>query len=87
MDRLLGGSHDLRNLRLIEEPWEGNTRYLNYQLGTDVRISEGSSSVSALQRDFPGTGWRQWKAMSLCSMRVDVEPRSIVVCLSSHEEH
>jgi isoamylase len=56
----IGGSHHLGHLRLIAEPWEGNTRFLNYQLGTDVRISDSSSSASVLQRSFPGTGWRQW---------------------------
>jgi isoamylase len=56
----IAANHHLGLLRLIAEPWEGNTRFLNYQLGTDVRASGSTTSASALQRNFPGTGWRQW---------------------------
>jgi len=40
---------ELENARLIAEPWEGNPKYPNYELG------EGRSKPR-----FPGTGWRQW---------------------------
>jgi isoamylase len=56
----IAGNQHLGDLRLIAEPWEGNTRFLNYELGTDVRVSGSPSPASALQRSFPGTGWRQW---------------------------
>ena len=67
---------DLKDLRLIAEPWEGNAQYPNYELGggaTDSAVPASgscekcrhsscvcSTSVSALQRSFPGKGWRQW---------------------------
>lgn len=56
----IAGNHHLGHLRLIAEPWEGNTRFLNYQLGTDIRASGSTTPASALQRNFPGIGWRQW---------------------------
>ncbi len=56
----IAGNHDLGRLRLIAEPWEGNACFVNYQLGTDVHISGSVSSANALQRSFPGVGWRQW---------------------------
>jgi isoamylase len=43
----------LRDIRLIAEPWEGNARNPNYQLGN-------STATSTLQRSFPGNSWRQW---------------------------
>jgi len=58
--------------RLIAEPWEGNPRFPNYELGEQpVRMAETRCccampecrcppAVSALQRGFPGMGWRQW---------------------------
>lgn len=67
---------DLKDIRLIAEPWEGNAGYPNYELGdatsNPVALAIGtcekcrqrscvcSTSVSALQRSFPGRGWRQW---------------------------
>ena len=66
---------DLKDLRLIAEPWEGNAGYPNYELGDAANpaaplsrscekcrhsSSVCSTSVSALQRSFPGIGWRQW---------------------------
>lgn len=45
----IAGDPDLAGVRLIAEPWEGNQKYPNYQLG------------SALGRPhFSGTDWRQW---------------------------
>ena len=64
---------DLAGVRLIAEPWEGNSRYPNYELGEtefvdrDLIMSCWQMSScqcppvrSALQRSFPGIGWRQW---------------------------
>jgi isoamylase len=64
---------DLKNILLIAEPWEGNFAYPNYELGAANNDPASSScetcrqqlcvcsaSVSALQRSFPGIGWRQW---------------------------
>ncbi|HEX7362595.1 MAG TPA: isoamylase, partial [Bryobacteraceae bacterium] len=45
----IGSDPDLQNLRLIAEPWEGNLKYPNYELG------EGRAKPH-----FPGTSWRQW---------------------------
>lgn len=56
----IAGSHHLSCLRLIAEPWEGNSKHVNYQLGTDVRVSGSIATASALQKAFPGNGWRQW---------------------------
>jgi isoamylase len=56
----IASNSQLGQLRLIAEPWEGNTRFPNYQLGIDVKIGGGSASANALQRNFPSTGWRQW---------------------------
>src|SRR5437879_13858693 len=39
---------DLAGVRMVAEPWEGNSSYSNYQLGKQF------------QRSFPGIGWRQW---------------------------
>lgn len=67
---------DLAHVRMIAEPWEGNVSAPNYQLGLassrmDAHESEccpmcgmqacGCSEITAaLQRSFPGIGWRQW---------------------------
>jgi glycogen operon protein len=67
---------DLAHVRMIAEPWEGNVSTPNYQLGLassqmDAHESEccpmcgmqecGCSEITvALQRSFPGIGWRQW---------------------------
>lgn len=40
---------ELGNVRLIAEPWEGNPKYPNYELG-EVRT----------KAHFPGVEWRQW---------------------------
>lgn len=40
---------ELKHVRLIAEPWEGNPKYPNYELG-EVRS----------KAHFPGIGWRQW---------------------------
>lgn len=56
----ISGHHDLKGVRLIAEPWEGNARYPNYQLGGDVSNPGSDAPASALQRGFPGTDWRQW---------------------------
>jgi len=40
---------DLERARLIAEPWEGNPKYPNYELG-----------VGRNKPHFPGSGWRQW---------------------------
>lgn len=39
----------LGKARLIAEPWEGNPKYPNYQLGE-----------RKTKQHFPGSGWRQW---------------------------
>jgi isoamylase len=44
----------LSTVRLIAEPWEGNPRFPNYQLG-----DEGARN-QPFQRSFPGIDWRQW---------------------------
>jgi len=63
---------DLSRVRLIAEPWEGNPGYPNYEFG-DLE-AEGASRapscempscscpmpIKALQKGFPGLGWRQW---------------------------
>jgi isoamylase len=69
---------ELTDIRLIAEPWDGNSLFPNYELGgnppkvsNDVtasgccercghRICRCMTSVSALQRSFPGRNWRQW---------------------------
>ncbi len=63
---------DLSSVRLIAEPWEGNPGMPNYELG-DFESKDANAmpccqmptcgcpmSTSALQRGFPGMGWRQW---------------------------
>ncbi len=68
---------DLKDVRLIAEPWEGNILFPNYELGDNSSNSGNaaakgncencgqhacscSTSVSMLQRSFPGRRWRQW---------------------------
>ncbi|MBI4443326.1 MAG: glycogen-debranching protein [Acidobacteria bacterium] len=67
---------DLAQVRMIAEPWEGNAQYPNYELGNSQveTVSTGASccpacqkslcecpkAIVALQRGFPGIGWRQW---------------------------
>jgi isoamylase len=67
---------DLARVRMIAEPWEGNVHTPNYELGMarspmNAPKSEccpmcgmhecGCSEITAaLQRSFPGIGWRQW---------------------------
>ena len=62
----------LSQVRLIAEPWEGNPRYPNYELGEvgsevaargsccEMPINTCPMSTRVLQRNFPGVGWRQW---------------------------
>jgi isoamylase len=45
----IGADPVLGKVRLIAEPWEGNPKYPNYELG------EGRGRPR-----FPGIGWRQW---------------------------
>jgi glycogen operon protein len=72
----IASDSDLRNVRLIAEPWEGNVGAPNYELGTaEAEATPGNavccpmcgkhacrcSEVTAvLHRSFPGIGWRQW---------------------------
>lgn len=53
-------AHDphLEKVRLIAEPWEGNLKYPNYELG------EGRTKPH-----FPGTGWRQWNDVFRTTVR------------------
>lgn len=44
----------LSTARLIAEPWEGNPRFPNYELGDE------SARNQPFQRSFPGIDWRQW---------------------------
>jgi isoamylase len=44
----------LSTARLIAEPWEGNPRFPNYELGDERAHNE------PFQRSFPGIDWRQW---------------------------
>ncbi|MHB8677495.1 MAG: glycogen debranching protein [Candidatus Acidiferrales bacterium] len=62
----------LARARLIAEPWEGNPGNPNYELGDlESKAANGAPccqmpasscpmSTSALQKGFPGMGWRQW---------------------------
>ncbi|HEY7304892.1 MAG TPA: isoamylase [Bryobacteraceae bacterium] len=49
---------DLEKVRLIAEPWEGNPKYPNYELG------EGRTKPH-----FPGNGWRQWNDVFRTTVR------------------
>jgi len=65
---------NLAQVRMIAEPWEGNSQYPNYELGnTQVETAastccpacqnspcECPKAIVALQRGFPGIGWCQW---------------------------
>jgi glycogen operon protein len=67
---------DLAGVRMIAEPWEGNVNAPNYELGfapsrrnapeseccpmCGMRECGCSDITAALQRSFPGIGWRQW---------------------------
>lgn len=67
---------DLASVRMIAEPWEGNVNTPNYELGLarsqtnahkaaccpmcGMHKCECSEIAGALQRSFPGIGWRQW---------------------------
>jgi isoamylase len=66
----------LSKVRMIAEPWEGNANTPNYELGaTQTQVAspgraccsmcgrdrcDCSEITAALQRGFPGIGWRQW---------------------------
>lgn len=64
----IGSDAELTRLRLIAEPWEAGPG--NYRLGDVTEASPRPccgmnhcgcpQSTSALQRGFPGLGWRQW---------------------------
>ncbi len=72
----IASDEELARVRMIAEPWEGNMAAPNYELGLSaVQASEfegaccamcGQSQcecakvTTALQRGFPGIGWRQW---------------------------
>lgn len=45
----IAGDPELTGVRLIAEPWEGNQKYPNYQLGSAIG-----------KPHFSGTDWRQW---------------------------
>ena len=67
---------DLAKARMIAEPWEGNINAPNYELGVSRPQTTSPEHVgcpmcgmprceccevtAALQRGFPGIGWRQW---------------------------
>ncbi len=67
---------DLAHVRLIAEPWEGNSQFPNYELGVSQPGQENiaipccqkcrndpcgcGKSIGTLHRGFPGIGWRQW---------------------------
>jgi isoamylase len=67
---------DLARVRMIAEPWEGNVNTPNYELGfggSEMNARQNkccpmcgmhecgcSEITAALQRSFPGIGWRQW---------------------------
>ena len=66
----ISGHPDLKGVRLIAEPWEGNDRYPNYQLGFNPGIG---TQESALQRGFPGTDWRQWNDRFRTTVRMFIK--------------
>lgn len=59
---------DLERVRLIAEPWEGNPKYPNYELGEDRS-----------KPHFPGTGWRQWNDQFRTTVRRFVKSDSGLV--------
>jgi glycogen operon protein len=72
----IASDNELAKVRMIAEPWEGNLATPNYELGSSpviTNVSEKSCCgmcgqhqcacpkvTAALQRGFPGIGWRQW---------------------------
>lgn len=68
----LASDPDLAGVRMIAEPWEGNSQYPNYELGFESLETQEAGccckhpacvcppTPAILQRSFPGIGWRQW---------------------------
>jgi glycogen operon protein len=71
----LANDPELAGVRMIAEPWEGNQREPNYELGgSQVELFDATveccphcrfrvcrcTSAETLQRSFPGIGWLQW---------------------------
>jgi isoamylase len=56
----IGADPELQNIRLIAEPWEGNPKYPNYELG---------GGQSGGKPSFPGRGWRQWNDVYRTTVR------------------
>jgi isoamylase len=72
----IASDNDLAKVRMIAEPWEGNLAAPNYELGLSPDNTNVSGKAccamcgqhqckcarvtAALQRGFPGIGWRQW---------------------------
>jgi glycogen operon protein len=72
----IASDDDLAKVRMIAEPWEGNLSSPNYELGLSPvhthapgetccpmcgqHQCECAKVTTALQRGFPGIGWRQW---------------------------
>jgi isoamylase len=72
----IASDNDLARVRMIAEPWEGNLASPNYELGLSPVHTNPSGEgccpmcgqhqcecpkvTAALQRGFPGIGWRQW---------------------------
>jgi glycogen operon protein len=72
----IASDNELAKVRMIAEPWEGNLAAPNYELGFSPVIAsvagkgccpmcgqhqcECAKVTTALQRGFPGIGWRQW---------------------------
>jgi glycogen operon protein len=72
----IASDNDLARVRMIAEPWEGNLAAPNYELGLSPVITSAPEKgccpmcgqhqcecpkvTAALQRGFPGIGWRQW---------------------------
>ena len=72
----IAADDELAKVRMIAEPWEGNLAAPNYELGFSPTILSATEKTScsmcgqhqcecpkvtaALQRGFPGIGWRQW---------------------------
>jgi isoamylase len=72
----IASDDELAKVRMIAEPWEGNLAAPNYELGLSPVHTNASGEgccamcgqhqcecakvTAALQRGFPGIGWRQW---------------------------
>jgi isoamylase len=72
----IASDNELSKVRMIAEPWEGNLAAPNYELGFSPVIASAAGKgccpmcgqhqcecpkvTAALQRGFPGIGWRQW---------------------------